>query len=57
MADQELSYRQWRDGSRWRWQVLRGREVVASGAEATSIAARVAAFEMCQRQQQLETKD
>jgi hypothetical protein len=57
MADQELSYRQWRDGSRWRWQVLRGREVIASGEEATSVAARIAAFELCQRQTQGEKKE
>lgn len=57
MADPGLSYRLWRDGTHWRWQLLRAREILASGAEGTSIAARIAAFETCRRQQQLETKD
>jgi hypothetical protein len=47
MANQKLDYRLWRHGTVWRWQVLRGWDVLASGMEATSAAARAAAFEFC----------
>jgi hypothetical protein len=54
MADQSLEYRLWPHGNVWRWQVLHGWEVLASGAEATSAAARIAAFRFCQSLQQDE---
>jgi hypothetical protein len=52
MADQKLDYRLWRHGNLWRWQVLLGWEVLKSGLEATSSAARIAAFRFCQQLEQ-----
>jgi hypothetical protein len=49
MPNQELSYRLWRDGNAWRWQLLRGHDVLASGVAATSASARIAAFRFCQQ--------
>jgi hypothetical protein len=48
MADQKLDYRIWRHGTVWRWQVLQGWNVLASGMEPTSSKARIAAFKYCQ---------
>ena len=45
MADQELQYRVRRRGSGWHWEVLSNSELLQSGVEPTSAAARVAAFE------------
>ena len=45
MADQELQYRVRRKGSGWYWEVLSNSELLQSGIEPTSVAARVAAFE------------
>ena len=56
MADQELDYRLWRDGAVWRWQMLRGRDVLSSGAQETSVAARVAAFRFCLKFEQDKKK-
>ena len=52
MADPELDYRLWRHGTVWRWQVLCGRDVLLSGMEDTSAAARVAAFRFCLESEQ-----
>jgi len=45
MAGQELQYRVRRKGSGWYWEVLSNSELLQSGIEPTSVAARVAAFE------------
>ena len=44
MTDQKLDYRLWQHGNGWRWQVLRGWNVLSSGIEETRTAARIAAF-------------
>jgi hypothetical protein len=48
MADQELQYRVRRRGSGWHWEVLSNSELLQSGTELTSVAARGAAFEYIQ---------
>jgi hypothetical protein len=57
MADKKLDYRLWAYGNVWRWQVLHGWTVLASGMEATSSAARIAAFRLCQRLEQEQKKE
>jgi hypothetical protein len=52
MAEQQLDYRLWHHGIVWRWQVLHGWNVLASGMEATSAAARISALQFCQRLQE-----
>jgi len=54
MTDQKLDYRLWHHGNVWRWQVLHCWDVLSSGTEVTSAAARIAAFRFCQDLQEDE---
>jgi hypothetical protein len=47
MAEPTLEYRIWCRGMEWHWEVISEQEVLASGVEESSTAARVAAFQYC----------
>lgn len=44
MANPLRTYRVWRDGRDWRWQIIDAGQVIAHGYEATSVKARAQAM-------------
>jgi len=57
MAEPTLDYRIWQYGTQWIWQLMDGKQVLASGTAESSHAARTAAFCFCLDLQRNQSED